>query len=91
MQMVIAQAVLQMKMTPEEAFTAATINAAYASGIGSTAGSLEYKKQADLLLLNLGDYRDLPRQFGVNHVGMVIRSGSVVFNRIGWKAASKAS
>lgn len=89
MQMVVAQAVLQMRMTTEEAITAATINAAYASGIGEAAGSLEYKKQADLLLLNLGDYRELPRQFGINHVGMVIRSGSVVFNRIGWKAAGK--
>lgn len=86
MQMVIAQAVLQMKMTTEEAITAATINAAYASGVGIWTGSLEYKKQADLLLLNLADYRELPRQFGINHVGMAIRAGSVVFNRIGWKA-----
>lgn len=90
MQMAIAQAVLQMKMTTEEAITAATINAAYASGVGSTAGSLEFQKQADLLLLNLADYRELPRQFGINHVGMVIRSGSVVFNRIGWKAMRPA-
>jgi imidazolonepropionase len=91
MQMMIARAVLQMKMTTEEAITAATINAAYASGIGKTTGSLEYKKEADLLLLNLADYRELPRQFGVNHVGMVIRSGSVVFNRIGWRAVGRAS
>jgi imidazolonepropionase len=87
MQMVIAQAVLQMKMTAEEAITAATINAAYACGVDNRTGSLEYKKQADLLLLNLPDYRELPRQFGINHVGMAIRAGSVVFNRIGWKLA----
>ncbi len=91
MQMAIAQAVLQMKMTTEEAITAATINAAHASGLGSKTGSLEFQKEADLLLLNLGDYRELPRQFGINHVGMVIRSGSVVFNRIGWKAMRPAS
>ena len=90
MQMVIAQAVLQMKMTTEEAITAATINAAYACGVDSRTGSLEYRKQADLLLLNLADYRELPRQFGINHVGMAIRAGSVVFNRIGWKAARPA-
>jgi imidazolonepropionase len=86
MQMAIAQAVLQMKLTTEEAITASTINAAHAIGFGSKTGSLEFKKEADLLLLNLSDYRELPRQFGINHVGMVIRSGSVVFNRIGWKA-----
>jgi imidazolonepropionase len=86
MQMTIAWAVLRMNLTAEEAITAATVNAAYASGIGAKAGSLEYGKSADLLLLNLADYRDLPRQFGVNHVGMVIRAGTVVFNRIGWKA-----
>jgi imidazolonepropionase len=91
MQMVIAQAVLQMKMTTEEAITAATINAAYASGVEKQTGSLEYKKQADLLILSLADYRELPRQFGINHVGMAIRAGSVVFNRIGWKAARPAS
>lgn len=86
MQMTIAWAVLRMKLTAEEAITAATLNAAYASGISATAGSLEYGKSADLLLLNLADYHELPRQFGVNHVGMVIRAGAVVFNRIGWKA-----
>jgi imidazolonepropionase len=91
MQMAIAQAVLQMKMTTEEAITAATINAAHVSGVASKTGSLEFQKEADLLLLNLADYRELPRQFGINHVGMVIRSGSVVFNRIGWKAMRTAS
>jgi imidazolonepropionase len=90
MQMVIAQAVLQMKMTTEEAITAATVNAAHACGVQIRTGSLEYRKQADLLLLNLADYRELPRQFGINHVGMAIRAGSVVFNRIGWKATRPA-
>jgi imidazolonepropionase len=87
-QMAIALAVLRLGMTTEEAITAATINAAYASGIASTVGSLEYGKDADLLMLNLTDYRDLPRQFGMNHVGLVLRAGAVVFNRIGWKAPS---
>jgi hypothetical protein len=35
--------------------------------------------------MNMGDYRDLPRQFGSNNAGMVIRGGTVVLNRIGWK------
>ena len=85
MQMAIALAVGRLQLTPEEAITAATVNAAYASGIGHRAGSLEVGKQADLLLLNLTSYRELPRQFGINHVGLVIRAGNVVFNRIGWK------
>ena len=85
MQMAIALAVGRLQLTPEEAITAATVNAAYASGIGHRAGSLEVGKQADLVFLNLTSYRDLPRQFGINHVGLVIRAGNVVFNRIGWK------
>ena len=87
LQMAIALAVLRLKLTPEEAISAATINAAYASGAGSICGSLEERKRADILLLNLNDYRELPRQFGINHVGMVIRGGSVVFNRTSFKAA----
>jgi imidazolonepropionase len=85
MQMAIALAVGRMRLTPEEAITAATVNAAHASGIGRRAGTLEVGKQADLVLLNLSNYRELPRQFGINHVGLVLRAGNVVFNRIGWK------
>jgi imidazolonepropionase len=85
MQMAIALAVSRMRLTPEEAITAATVNAAHASGILRKAGTLEAGKQADLVILNLANYRDLPRQFGINHVGLVLRAGNVVFNRIGWK------
>jgi imidazolonepropionase len=85
MQMAIALAVFCLKLTPEEAISAATINAAYAIGVGGKAGSIELGKEADLLVMNMGDYRDLPRQFGSNNAGMVIRGGTVVLNRIGWK------
>ena len=85
MQMAIALAVGRLRLTPEEAITAATVNAAHASGIILRAGTLETGKQADLVVLNLAHYRDLPRQFGINHVGLVLRAGNVVFNRIGWK------
>ena len=87
MQLAVALAVWRHGLTIEEAITAATANAAYASGIGAEAGTIECGKRADLVLLNLSDYRDLPRQIGVNHVGMVIRNGTVVFNRIGWKSS----
>lgn len=85
LQMSIALAVFRLGLTPEEAISAATINAAYASGFGARCGSLEYEKDADIILMNLPDYRELPRRFGMNHVGMVIRGGAIVSNRIGWK------
>jgi imidazolonepropionase len=88
MQMVIALAVFRLRLTPEEAISAATINAAYASGRGTTTGSLEVGKQANLLLLDISDYRDLPRQFGVNHVSLAMRDGAVLFNRNRWKAGA---
>jgi len=50
---------LQMAMTPAEALTAATINAAYSLGLGGAIGSLEVGKQGDLLIHECGDYREL--------------------------------
>ena len=86
MQMAIALAVVRLGLTPEEAITAATINAAYAIGCDAATGSLEVGKQADIVVLNVPDLRELPQQFGVNHVAMVFRSGSMVLNRTRWRA-----
>jgi len=86
MQMSIALAVARLGLTPEEAWSAATINAAYAAGYGDITGSLEAGKQADLLILNVTDYREIPRQFGINHVAMVFRDGAMVLNRTRWRA-----
>ena len=88
MQMIVALAVLRLQLSPEQAICAATINAAYALGVGHLIGSLEAGKRADLLVMNLPDYRDLPRRFGVNHVRAAIREGEVLFNRIGRKASA---
>ena len=88
MQMSLALAVVRLGLTVEEAFTAATINAAHAAGCGHVTGSLEFGKQADLLILNVSDYREVPRQFGINNVEMAIRQGSIVLNRNRWKAAA---
>jgi imidazolonepropionase len=91
MQAVIALAVLGHQMSIEEAIVAATINAAWSLGCGSDRGSLEVGKRADLLILDVPDYRELPRQLGVNHVAMVIRCGSVVFNRTSWRSPASAA
>ena len=88
LQLAIALAVLRLKMTVEEAIIAATVNASYALGLAHSVGTLEAGKRADLIVLNLPDYREIPRRFGINHVGMVIREGRIVFNRTGWKVSA---
>jgi len=88
MQMAVVLAVLRFNITIEEAIMAGTINAAYAAGCGHITGSLEVGKKADILLLNVPDYRELPRQFGINQVGMVIRDGTIAMNRTRWKAGA---
>lgn len=77
MQMAMSLAVLKMKMTPEEALTAATINAAHAVNRGESVGSLEIGKKADLLVLNAPDWRDAIYRFGGNSVRAVIKNGIV--------------
>jgi len=81
MQMVVALAVLRLRLTVEQAIAATTINAAHALGCAAEVGSLEAGKRADLLVLNLSDYREIPRHIGVNQVLMAVRDGNFVINR----------
>ncbi len=81
MQMMIALACGHMGMTPAEAVAAATVNAAHALRMGSSIGSLESGKCADLLILDVPDYREIPYHFGMNLVHTVIKNGSVVVER----------
>ncbi|MFN7995520.1 MAG: imidazolonepropionase [Bryobacteraceae bacterium] len=75
MQMVLALACTQMRMSPAEAITAATINGAHAIHRADRVGSLEPGKQADLIVLDLSDYRELPYYFGANHVHLTMKRG----------------
>jgi imidazolonepropionase len=59
MPFMLSLACLQMRLTPAEALTAATINAAYSLGMGSEIGSLEIGKKADFLIHECDDYREI--------------------------------
>ncbi|MCB9419194.1 MAG: imidazolonepropionase [Ardenticatenaceae bacterium] len=78
MQMVIALACRYMGLTQAQALAAATLNAAYAIGRGDEIGSLEPGKQADILILDTADYRQLGYRYGTNLVQTVVKKGRVV-------------
>jgi len=80
-QLVIAFACNFMKLTPAEAITAATINAAHAIDKASEVGSLEVGKKADVIILDVPDHKFLGYRFGVNLVDKVIKDGRLVFDR----------
>jgi imidazolonepropionase len=69
------------KMTPKEVIQATTIHAAKSMGREKEVGSLEVGKQADILLLNIPNYRYLPYHFGVDHTELVIKKGKIVYKR----------
>ena len=81
MQMILSIACTQMRMTPAEAITAATINAAHSVNRGDLVGSLEVGKQADVVIFDCRDYRQIPYLFGMNHARVVVKGGRVVADR----------
>jgi imidazolonepropionase len=81
MQMILSIACTQMRMTPAEAISAATINAAYSLACGERLGSLEAGKQADIVVFDCEDYRQIPYLFGINHALVVIKNGRTVVDR----------
>ncbi len=78
MPFVMAIACRYQKLTPAEAMSAATINAAYAIGMGDHVGSIQVGKQADILIVDAPDYRALAYEFGTNLVERVIKRGVLV-------------
>jgi len=73
--MILSIACTHMKMTPAEAISAATINAAYSLGRGNEIGSLEKGKRADFVIHDCEDYRELAYFFGIEHPWRVYASG----------------
>lgn len=77
-QLIIALASVNLKMTPEEILTACTINSANALGRGTEIGTLEMGKRADLTIFDAPNLAYLPYHFGVNHTYGVIKDGAVL-------------
>lgn len=77
MPMAMAIACRYQKLLPSEAMNAATVNAAFAMGLGKTHGSIEVGKQADLLIFDCEDYRHIAYEFGGNNVDVRIKDGVI--------------
>ena len=78
MNFVVSTACIKMKMTPEEAINAATINGAYAMGISETHGSITIGKKANLIITKpISSYYQLPYAFGSNLIDSVLIEGEV--------------
>lgn len=78
MPMMLTLACTQMRLTPEEAVTAATLNGAAALGISAETGSIEPGKNADVVVYDVHDFRTIAYHYGVNHVWKVIKNGVVL-------------
>jgi len=80
MQFIQALACRYLKLTPAQALAASTINAAKAIALEHKVGSIEAGKQADFLVLNTPDYRNLSYRYGSNQVAQVVKKGVIYPN-----------
>src|SRR6202012_3135255 len=78
---ILSLACTQTRMTPAEALTAATINAAYSLGRGDSIGSLEPGKQADFVIHDCRDYREIPYFAGIEPALETFVKGRLVYSR----------
>ncbi|WP_163399814.1 imidazolonepropionase [Flavobacterium fluviatile] len=79
MNFVVATACIKMKMTPEEAINAATINGAYAMGVSETHGSITKGKKANLIITKpISSYYQIPYAFGSNLIESVLIEGKTL-------------
>jgi imidazolonepropionase len=82
MQFVLSAACTHCAMTPEEALCAATVNGAWALGIGDRVGSVRPGMQADLAFFEADDYRELCYYFGANQCVMTVKKGKILRKKI---------
>jgi len=75
MQIILSLASMMLRMTPAEAMTAATQNAACAVAMGDEVGSLVPGKLCDLVIWKVDDHRAIPYHYGVNLVRAVVKRG----------------
>lgn len=78
MQMMMTIAILQMKMTTEEALTAATINAAHSIERAKEIGSLEVGKKADIVIFDAPNHKYFSYHYGVNLAEKIFKNGELV-------------
>ena len=81
MSLAMTMAVTQMRLTPAEAWMAATANAACAVGEGARLGRIQPGHQADLVVHGTADYRHVPYHYGVDHVRSVVKRGRLALDR----------
>jgi imidazolonepropionase len=77
MALVLSLACYTCRLSPAEALSAATINAAYAAGCGDLVGSLEAGKQADLVVWEVSNHKQLAEQLGGRLASVVVKKGRV--------------
>jgi len=79
MNFVVATACIKMKLTPEEAINAATLNGAYAMGLEKTHGSITRGKKANIMITKeIPSYGYIPYSFGSNLIDTVIINGEKI-------------
>jgi imidazolonepropionase len=81
MSMILSLACTQLRMTPAESITAATINSAYSLGRDKQIGSLEVGKLADISIFDVDDYREIPYYFGMNTCHTTIKRGQIIYSK----------
>ncbi|MDQ2919005.1 MAG: amidohydrolase family protein, partial [Verrucomicrobiota bacterium] len=80
MPMILSLGCTQMKMTPSECVTAATINPAYSLNRGEKIGSLEVGKLANFSIFDCADYREVSYYFGFSQTRSVYVRGECAFS-----------
>ncbi len=81
MQFTMSLACYMLRMTPAEALTASTVNAAAALGLEKKIGTLERGKRADIVVMDVASHAMIPCRFGTNLCTLVMKDGKVVWAR----------